>query len=224
MTGPKIRWRWAVIGIHDFWLFVLAGALLNITPGPDMALIIARSTRDGTRAGIVAALGVGVGTFIHIAGAAIGLSALILASALAFAVIKWIGALYLIYLGFEIIWRSALKTSEEMKSSVSLPSADLLHVFLQGVLTNALNPKVAVFFLAFLPQFVDGDAPSKTAAFIMLGLFFDTVGTAWNIAVAWFAGRLATSSAYARLKVWIERAVGALFVGVGIKLVLSERT
>src|SRR5262249_57282739 len=103
MTGPKSRWRWAVIGIHDFWLFVLAGALLNITPGPDMALIIARSTRDGTRAGIVAALGVGGGTFIHIAGAAIGLSALILASALAFSVIKWICALYLIYPRFAII-------------------------------------------------------------------------------------------------------------------------
>jgi RhtB (resistance to homoserine/threonine) family protein len=211
------------MGIHDLWLFLLAGALVNITPGPDMALIIARSTRDGTRAGIVAALGVGVGTFIHIAGAAIGLSALILASALAFTVIKWIGALYLIYLGIQI-WRSTLKTSEAMKTSVSLPSADLLHVFLQGVLSNALNPKVAVFFLAFLPQFVDADAPAKAPAFIMLGLFFDTVGTAWNIAVAWFAGRLATSSTFEQLKVSLERAIGALFVGVGIKLALSERT
>src|SRR5438105_3162520 len=91
------------MGIHDLWLFVVTGLLLNITPGPDMALIVARSTQQGTRAGVVAALGVGVGAFIHISAAAIGISAIIVASAWAFTVLKWIGALYLIYVGIAMV-------------------------------------------------------------------------------------------------------------------------
>src|SRR5262245_44940709 len=175
------------MGIHDLWLFLMAGVLLNLTPGPDMALIIARSTQHGTRAGIVAALGVGVGAFIHIAAAAIGISALVVASALAFTVLKWMGAAYLTYLGIQML-RSSLQNKPPLKTSPPLLSNGLRQIFLQGVLTNALNPKVAVFFLAFLPQFVDVDAPAKVTAFVTLGLLFDAVGTAWNIAVAWFAG------------------------------------
>lgn len=210
------------MGIHDLWLFLMAGVLLNITPGPDMALIVARSTQQGARAGIVAALGVGVGAFIHIGAAAIGISALIVTSAVAFAALKWVGALYLTYLGIQML-RSSFDNKAPLKTPQPLPSAGLRQIFLQGVLTNALNPKVAMFFLAFLPQFVDATAPSKVVAFITLGLVFDAVGTTWNIAVAWFAGRLAKSSAYACLKTWLERAIGALFVGVGIKLALAER-
>ena len=92
------------------------------------------------------------------------------------------------------------------------------------MLTNALNPKVAIFFLAFLPQVVDVDAPSKVAAFFTHGLLFNAVGTMWNIAVAWFAGRLASSSGYDHLKSWLERAIGTLFIGVGIKLAFTERS
>src|SRR5689334_7862865 len=141
------------MGIHDLWLFLLAGVLLNITPGQDMALIIARSTQYGTRAGVLAALGVGAGAFVHIAAAAIGISTLIVASALAFAVLKWMGAAYLAYLGVQML-RSSLKP-ETPAAMPQPPTSDRLRqVFLQGVLSNALNPKVAVFFLAFLPQFV----------------------------------------------------------------------
>jgi RhtB (resistance to homoserine/threonine) family protein len=210
------------MGIHDLWLFLIAGVLLNITPGPDMALIIARSTQRGTRAGIVAALGVGVGAFIHIAAAAIGISALVVASALAFTVLKWIGAAYLTYLGIQML-RSSFQNKRPLKTPTPLLSNGLRQIFLQGVLTNALNPKVAVFFLAFLPQFVDVDAPAKVAALITLGLLFDAVGTTWNIVVAWFAGRFAASNAYVHLRAWLERAIGALFVLVGIKLALAER-
>jgi RhtB (resistance to homoserine/threonine) family protein len=210
------------VGIHDLWLFLMAGVLLNITPGPDMALIIARSTRQGTRAGIVAALGIGAGTFIHIAAAAIGISALIVTSALAFTVLKWVGALYLIYLGIQML-RSSFQLKEPVAAPQFLPALALRQVFLQGVLTNVLNPKVAMFFLAFLPQFVDVDAQSKIAAFVTLGLLFDAVGTAWNIVVAWFAGKLAATSSFGRLKVWLERTIGALFVGVGVRLALAER-
>ena len=216
------------MGIHDLWLFLLAGVLLNITPGPDMGLIIARSTQQGTRAGIIAALGVGVGAFIHIAAAAIGLSALVLTSALAFTILKWVGALYLTYLGIQLLRSStenlpADGNQDPRQRSRPLLPARLPHIFLQGILTNALNPKVAMFFLAFLPQFVSVDAPSKVAAFLVLGLLFNVVGTTWNVAVAWFTGRFATSSTSRRLRAWLARAIGALFVGVAIKLALSEQ-
>ncbi|MEZ5850276.1 MAG: LysE family translocator [Hyphomicrobiaceae bacterium] len=209
------------MGIHDVWLFVLAGVLLNLTPGPDMALIIGRSAQYGTRAGIAAALGVGAGAFFHIAGAAIGLSALILASATAFTVLKWLGALYLLYIGVQML-RATMTPPVAADGQAALPSADLAQVFWQGALTNALNPKVAMFFLAFLPQFVDADAPSKAAAFILLGMIFNVVGTSWNVVVACFAGRMAASTGYGRLKVWLERFIGVVFIGVALKLATSD--
>ncbi len=210
------------MGIHDLWLFLAVGLLLNITPGPDMALIIARSTQRGTCAGITAALGVAAGAFVHIAAAAIGISAIVVASAFAFSLLKWVGALYLIYIGIQIL-RTSIRTTTRQEHSQTLPLVPLRQIFTQGVLTNALNPKVAIFFLAFLPQFVDADAPSKVAAFITLGLVFNATGTAWNITVAWFAGIVGRSTGYARAKVWLERAIGALFLGIGVKLAFAER-
>lgn len=210
------------MGIHDLWLFILAGALLNVTPGPDMALVIARSTQHGPRAGIAAALGIGVGTFFHIAAAAVGISALILASAWAFTAVKWVGALYLIYLGIQTL-RATFRTAQAAAPLVAAAPASLAQIFRQGVLTNALNPKVAIFFLAFLPQFVDADAPSTAMAFLTLGLIFDVVGTLWNVVVALAAGWLAATAPSQRLKLWLERGIGAMFVGVGVKLALSGR-
>jgi threonine/homoserine/homoserine lactone efflux protein len=209
-----------MLGIHDLWLFLLAGALLNITPGPDMALIIARSAQ-GTRSGILAALGVGAGALVHVAAASIGLSALILASAAAFSALKWIGAIYLVYLGLGMLW-SSFRGSEEAPAQQAT-SLGAWQSFLQGMLTNVLNPKVALFFLAFLPQFVDADAPSKPTALLALGLIFDAVGTAWNIAVAAFAGWFAASTQVAPLTAWLKRAIGTLFVGVGLNLAFSDR-
>jgi threonine/homoserine/homoserine lactone efflux protein len=210
------------MGIHDLWLFLAAGLLLNITPGPDMALIIARSTQQGTRAGMTAALGVGAGACIHIAAAAIGISAIIVASAFAFSMLKWVGALYLIYIGIQIL-RTSIRTTTRQEPRQPLPPVSLRWIFIQGVLTNALNPKVAVFFLAFLPQFVDAEAPSVVTAFVTLGLIFNAMGTTWNVAVAWFAGTVGASTGYARARAWLERGIGALFIGVGIKLALAER-
>jgi len=212
------------MGVHDLWLFCVAGVLLNITPGPDMALIIARGTQQGARAGMIAALGVGAGAFIHIAAASIGISTLIVASSVAFTVLKWIGALYLTYLGVQML-RASFNRQESQTAVVRQPPPPVApsKIFLQGVLTNALNPKVAIFFLAFLPQFVDRDAPSKVSALIMLGVLFDAVGTTWNVIVAWFAGRLAASKGYGQLRTWLERTIGTIFVGFGIKLALTER-
>jgi threonine/homoserine/homoserine lactone efflux protein len=211
------------MGIHDLWLFLLAGLLLNITPGPDMALVIARSTQFGTRAGIAAALGVGAGAFVHIAAAALGISALVMASAAAFSAIKLIGAGYLIYLGVGMIIAAkpeSTTASGDQQRVVGTAWAS----FGQGFLTNVLNPKVAVFFLALLPQFIDPDAPSKALAFVILGLIFDATGTLWNVGIAVTAGAVGQTAGFASVKIWLERAIGALFVAVGAKLVLAERT
>jgi threonine/homoserine/homoserine lactone efflux protein len=186
-----------------------------------MALVIARSTQHGARAGVAAALGIAAGAFVHIAAAAVGISAVMMTSALAFSIIKWMGALYLLYVGVRLIWVSFQAfppTDADPATTRNLPA-----IFAQGFLTNALNPKVAVFFLAFLPQFIDTESPAKVVAFVTLGLLFNLTGTTWNLIVAWLAGRVAGLPAFGRLKSWLERLIGALFVGVGVRLALAER-
>ena len=208
--------------VQDLWLFIIAGLLLNITPGPDMALIVARSAQHGVRAGVAAALGVGAGCFVHIAAAAFGVSALLMTSALAFSLLKWAGAAYLVYLGLQMLWGS-FRHSHSTTPSAAGRRDDLPGIFFQGFLTNALNPKVALFFLAFVPQFISADAPSKVFTFILLGMLFNANGTVWNLLVAWSAGRMAASPRFGCVRVWLDRTIGALFVALGARLALSDR-
>jgi threonine/homoserine/homoserine lactone efflux protein len=210
-----------VFGTHDLWLFVLSGFLLNITPGPDTLYIVGRSSTQGWRAGAVAALGIGAGTLVHICAAALGLSAILAASATAFTAVKIIGGAYLLYVGISLI-RSA-GASESSPGAMVVRPASIRGIFLQGFLTNVLNPKVALFFLAFLPQFVAADAGSKPLAFLFLGVIFDFNGTLWNLFVAWstarLSSRLAPSAAFKR---WFNRCVGSVFVFIGIRLALAH--
>jgi threonine/homoserine/homoserine lactone efflux protein len=210
-----------VFGIHDLWLFVLSGLLLNITPGPDTLYIVGRSSAQGWRAGAVAALGIGTGALVHVCAAALGLSAILAASATAFTAVKFLGAAYLIYVGVSLIWS---KTSIRSTSAASgNRTTSIRSVFLQGFLTNVLNPKVALFFLAFLPQFVLSDAPSKPLAFFALGVIFDINGTLWNLLVAWSTARISRGfAAGERFKTWFNRCVGSIFVFVGFRLALAH--
>jgi threonine/homoserine/homoserine lactone efflux protein len=210
-----------MLGTHDLWLFVLSGLLLNITPGPDTLYIVGRSSTQGLRAGTVAALGIGTGALVHICAAALGLSAILAASAGAFTAVKLIGAAYLVYVGISLI-RSKSPAQSSAIATGNRPAA-IRGIFFQGFLTNVLNPKVALFFLAFLPQFVSSDAPSKPLAFLFLGAIFDFNGTMWNLFVAWstarISNRLAASDSFNRR---FNRCVGGLFVFVGIRLALSH--
>ncbi|MBC7585942.1 MAG: LysE family translocator [Tardiphaga sp.] len=210
-----------MLGIHSLWLFVLSGVLLNITPGPDTAYIVGRSAQIGWRGGAAAALGISAGCLVHVFAAAIGLSALLAASSLAFTAIKWIGAAYLIYTGIKMLLTQAASPDTD---TVTVPRATTLRqVFWQGALTNALNPKVALFFLAFLPQFVDAEAPGKALAFVVLGLIFIGTGTLWGLGVAAFAakaaGRIRQSG---RALVWLNRALGAMFIGLGVRVAMLQ--
>jgi threonine/homoserine/homoserine lactone efflux protein len=204
---------WA--GMHDLPLFIAAGLLLNITPGADLALIGARSAAQGFRSGAAAALGVGAGCFVHVAAAALGLSALIASSAAAFTVLRWVGAAYLVWLGVGLLRGSGATAPLAMAE----PAVDWRRSFAQGFLTNALNPKVALFFLAFLPQFIDAAAPDKALAFTALGALFAINGTVVNVAfaalIARLRGALGSQPAFGR---WLARGVGAVFVALGVRL------
>jgi threonine/homoserine/homoserine lactone efflux protein len=208
-------------GIHDFWLFLIAGWLLNVTPGPDTAYVVGRSLQRGRIGGIAAALGIGFGCLVHVVAAAIGLSALLAASSAAFAIIKLIGAAYLCYIGLRMLLSHA-RNGDGVAEATAVETS-LRQVFWQGALTNVLNPKVALFFLAFLPQFVDTASPSKPLAFLALGLLFDLSGTVWNLGVAVVAARAAARVRRStRVLIWINRALGSLFVGLGVRLAMLE--
>jgi threonine/homoserine/homoserine lactone efflux protein len=205
-----------MLGIHELWLFVVSGVLLNISPGPDTAYVVGRSLQIGWRGGAAAALGISSGCLVHVFGAAIGLSALLMASSAAFTLIKWAGAAYLCYVGVTMLLSRQLPPAEE---AVGRGVISLRQVFWQGALTNVLNPKVALFFLAFLPQFVDADAPHKAVAFLSLGLIFVVTGTLWCFGLAAFAARAAGRIRQSgRAMLWINRALGGLFVYLGVRI------
>ena len=211
-----------MFGTHDLLLFILAGWLLNVTPGPDTALIVARSTQLGLKGGAMACAGVAAGIMVHVTAAALGISALIAASATAFGIVKFLGAAYLIYIGIKmIVTRRA--NDGETPAALRLPLS-YRKVFRQGFVTNALNPKVALFFLAFLPQFIDNNAPSTALAFLFLGVVFNVNGTIWNLMVAWITARAASMMRGAKtFQRWIDCTIGALFVAFGVKLALFQR-
>src|SRR5262245_33727332 len=143
------------LGIHDLWLFILSGLLLNITPGPDTAYIIGRSLQFGWRGGAAAVIGISTGCLVHVFGAAIGLSALLMTSSAAFTVLKWAGAAYLLVTGVQMLLSRERPLAE---AALAGNETSLARVFWQGALTNVLNPKVALFFLAFLPPFVTAES------------------------------------------------------------------
>jgi threonine/homoserine/homoserine lactone efflux protein len=205
-----------VLGIHDFGVFVASGVVLNITPGPDTFYILGRGIAQGRAAGIASVLGISTGALIHTLAAGLGLSALLAASASAFLVLKLAGAGYLVYLGARML----VGKISAAPIPANFADADFSSVYRQGLLTNLLNPKVALFFLAFMPQFIAADSPRKGLAFVALGLCFVSTGTLWCLGLAWFASaigsRLRRNAALATV---VNRAAGALFVGLGVRLV-----
>ncbi|MGA2972031.1 MAG: LysE family translocator [Candidatus Bathyarchaeia archaeon] len=179
-------------GIAPIAVFIVAALALNISPGPDMLYVISRSLEQGRKAGIISALGIGAGTLMHTFVTAIGLSAILLSVPIAFEFVRYAGAAYLVYLGLRMLLeRNSGKATTEYSSSKSVRS--LRSIFQQGVTTNVLNPKVALFFLAFLPQFVDQSKGTVAFQIILLGLLFDTSGTSVNVIVATLAGHVSDS-------------------------------
>ncbi|QFU25179.1 LysE family translocator [Shewanella eurypsychrophilus] len=194
--------------------------MLNIIPGPDSLYIIGRSASQGFRSGSTAACGIASGTLVHIFAAAFGLSAILATSAMAFTIIKILGCVYLIYMGISMLLS---KAGLAVKSS-ELNQAPLKKVFYQGFITNVLNPKVALFFLAFVPQFIAHDAPNKALSFIVLGLIFNINGMLWCHFLAWSSSSLSRKVKQStKVSNALNRLAGGLFICFGIKLAFSEQ-
>lgn len=218
-----------IIETHQLLMFIAAGWLLNLTPGPDVLYIVSNALRSGTRAGIVAGLGITAGCFVHIFAAAVGVGALLAASATAFAVLKWVGAAYLLWMGVRMLFA---KASGDGGSGATIAAAQaapavavpLRSVFTGGFWTNVLNPKVAIFFLAFVPQFIAPGTDSKALAFVLLGVLFNLnaipVNVGWALAAGWMVRRV---GAVQRGMHWLDRIAGAMFIGFGLKLAFSDR-
>ena len=207
-------------------MFIAAGWLLNLTPGPDVLFIVSNALKSGVRAGLVAALGIVSGCFVHVFAAALGVSALLATSATAFTVLKWVGAAYLMWMGLRLLWSrpgaSGIVPAQPVPEKAAV---DLYRIYLRGFLTNVLNPKVALFFLAFVPQFIDPDAPDKVTSFLLLGLLFNLNSLPVNFGYAWLAGWAANRvQVVQRTLNWMDRVAGAMFLGFGLKLAMSDNS
>ena len=208
--------------------FIVAGLLLNLTPGVDVFYVVGNALRQGVRAGIVAGLGIAAGCMVHTLAAALGVSALIAASATAFTTLKWVGAAYLLWMGWGMLRsRGGLDAQAFASAGAQVQGLPLSTVFRRGFLTNVLNPKVALFFLAFVPQFIAPGTAHPAWAFLALGLLFNVngllVSAGWAVAAVGMARRMRISAGQAgRGLLWIERAAGLLIIAFGLKLAFTE--
>ncbi len=208
-------------GIIHFETFLLAGILLNLTPGNDTIFILSKSIAQGRKAGIMSVLGIATGSLIHTTLAALGLSIIIARSVLAFTVIKYAGAVYLLYVGYKMITdRTRLDAHIESPGK----KINLSIVYRDAVLTNVLNPKVAMFFIAFLPQFIDPHYQNSIIPFMLLGITFTITGTAWCLALANFSSFLFSKLRNnQKFSSYLNKICGAVLIGLGIKIALTAK-
>jgi threonine/homoserine/homoserine lactone efflux protein len=205
-------------------VFIAAGWLLNLTPGPDVLYIVSSALKSGVRAGMVAALGIVSGCFVHVFAAALGVGALLATSATAFTVLKWAGAAYLMWMGVKLLLvKGGGSSIVPAGVSADVAAVDLWRVYRQGFLTNVLNPKVALFFLAFVPQFIAPGTEDKVTVFLLLGLLFNLNSLPINFGYAWLAGWASRRvGAVQRAMHWMDRAAGVMFIGFGLRLAMSD--
>lgn len=206
--------------IQNLYLFFIASLLLNLTPGNDMIYVASRSISQGIKAGIISAVGVFLGCFVHITAAVFGLSIIIMKSAFLFELIKYVGAAYLIYLGI----KAFTTKSNFNKELTTLPKVDKWKLLKQGIITNSLNPKVALFFLSFLPQFIRIDSSLYKVQLFSLGLWFAVQGTLVLIIVAYLLGKtgnfIKNNQRFWRVQ---EKVTGLILIGLGIKVALTSK-
>ena len=209
-----------MLHFQNLYLFFIASLLLNLTPGNDMLYVASRSISQGVKAGIISSLGIFIGCFVHIFAAVLGLSIIIARSAYLFSIIKFAGAAYLIYLGVRaLITKPNVGIDEK-----NMVKVDQWKLFKQGIVTNALNPKVAIFFLSFLPQFIDPQSAFLKVQLLTLGIWFATQGTLVLIIVAIVLGRVKNFFKQ-HPRIWLvqEKITGIILIGLGIKVALMVK-
>jgi threonine/homoserine/homoserine lactone efflux protein len=207
-------------GIQDFSLFLISCILLNLTPGQDTMYIVGRSVAQGKKAGVWSALGIMSGVLIHTLLAALGLSAILATSSLAFSIVKYVGAGYLIWIGIGFMRSGGNHDRTDM--SIRTPHNSFA-IYRQGVLTNLFNPKVALFFLSFLPQFIDPQVDFVFVAFMLLGMVFFTTGSIWCVTLAigasWLTDRFRDNTSMGGP---LKKLTGILLMGLGVKLAFAH--
>jgi len=210
-----------LFGIENYAGFVAAAIILNLTPGADTLYILTRSIAQGSRAGLMSVAGIMSGCVVHVLAAAFGLSLILSTSAVAFFLVKWAGALYLIFLGIKAL----ISSTPAFEARVSrFTHKDLFTIYKQGVITNVLNPKVALFFLSFLPQFIDPAHARGPLPFLLLGGTFLFTGTIWCLILTRTATRMTlTFRENARIGIWMQKLSGIIFIAFGLKLALDTR-
>lgn len=210
-----------MIGIIHFETFLLTGILLNITPGNDTIFILSKSISQGKKAGIVSALGIGTGSIVHTILAVLGLSIIISKSILLFNIIKYTGAVYLLYMGYQML-RS--KSQFNDATSPENKSTNYNKIYRDGIITNVLNPKVALFFIAFLPQFINPNLKDTILPFITLGMTFITTGLIWYLILVTFSSTISAKlKKNNKTETIINRICGITLIGLGIKIALTNK-
>ena len=210
-----------MFGIENYLGFIIAGIILNLTPGADTMYILTRSISQGRKAGIYSVFGITTGGLIHTTFASLGLSIVLAKSATAFVIVKYLGVAYLIYLGIKMLIdkKNSFDTSSKKTEQVNL-----IKIYRQGVITNVLNPKVALFFLAFLPQFINPDYATGSLPFMILGVTFMTTGTIWCLFLAYAASMITnTLRENDKIGLIMQKISGLIFIGLGIKLLTQKQ-
>jgi RhtB (resistance to homoserine/threonine) family protein len=206
--------------IENYLGFIIAGIIMNLTPGADTIYIITRSIAQGKKAGIYSVLGIGSGAIIHIILAGFGLSVILAKSILLFNVIKWIGASYLIYLGVRMLLDKSKLFADK---KTEFEKTNLWKIYRQGFITNLLNPKVAIFFLSLLPQFIKPEYVDSSIPFLILGLTFLTTGTIWCLFLAYSASFMTdTLRENGRIGKIMKKVSGFVFIGLGLQLLIKR--
>lgn len=212
-----------MLDIVHFPLFAASAFALSITPGPDLAYVVGQSLGNGRRAGVISAAGVAIGSCTHTVASAVGLTALLAASPLLFTIVKFLGAVYLIWLGAKMFMGS-LQRRRAAQAAVVLPVANTHSLLLRGFLTTITNPKVLLFFIAFFPQFVSVGGDNQAVSFLLLGLVYAVIGFVCDATFAWLAGSAAGAvSRNQTVKAWIDRVVGLAFIALGLRIWLTKR-
>lgn len=207
------------LGIQHYEAFLLASVALALVPGLDTFYVLTRSSREGHAVGMAAVLGINAGYIVHTLAAVLGISAILMTSAVAFSVLKYLGAAYLMWIGLRMLLSRATghQPTETRGSGFAA-------TFRQGMLTNVLNPKVALFFLAFLPQFVSPHAAHTQFGLLLLGLSVIGVGMIWSTFLALMGGRIHhLLTTRPRFGLWMDRLCGTMLLGFGVKLALQQR-
>ncbi len=207
-----------MLGIINYKLFIISSILLNLTPGADTIYILGKGISKGKKAAIISALGISTGCMVHTVLAAFGLSVILSKSIIAFNIVKAVGAFYLIYLGIKSMKTKDFSLKEEDKENISSGK-----IFREGILTNVLNPKVALFFLSFMPQFISSNNSFGAIPFIVLGSTFVFTGTIWCLILAISSSlmtkKLKEKPSFSKI---LNRVTGIIFVGLGLKLLTSK--